>query len=113
MSHETKRLRKAAIIDKVERLRMARELRNPMSWNYRVVSREYPEEPDNELLEIHEAYYKSDKKQVRSITVDPQYGPYETLEELEFNLTKMLDAVKAAKRNKKLILQYKDYNENQ
>ena len=67
-----------------------------MSWNYRVVKKQYPNTKEV-YYEIHEAYYENNKKPrkntPRCITARP-CSPYgETIEELKWSLEKMLEAI--------------------
>lgn len=82
-----------------------------MSWNYRVVKRKYPSIkniPEKVLFEIHEIYY-NEKSKPNGITVDPQFGPFDNLKELELDLKMMLRAVRRVKKKKDRILIYEKF----
>ena len=61
-----------------------------MSWNYRIFKRKY----DNETMyELHETFY-DDEGKLDSWSKEPEYGPYESVDELIDDLDLMLDDAK-------------------
>jgi len=62
-----------------------------MTWNYRIVKKEYPDEI---VYQIHEAYYDKGKKKPRSITKNPVSPFGETIEELAEDLEYFSEAFK-------------------
>lgn len=71
-----------------------------MSWNYRILYHNHPEEP---YLAIHEVYY-DENETPRSCSENPQQILGETLEELKFDLDKMKLALE------KPIIEYESFN---
>ena len=73
-----------------------------MSWNYRVVSKTYP---NGEIeLHIHEAYYKSKRhKKPNSITENPVTVGTDSIKGMRWILKMMSEALK------KTILKYEDF----
>lgn len=101
--------------------RRVRETENParnkvethMSWNFRIVKRTYPKTkvtPKQTVLQIHEAYYKKEKDtKPYTITTNAILGPFDNLDDIEFELKAMLKAVKDVRKKKSSILKYKDF----
>jgi hypothetical protein len=64
-----------------------------MSWNYRIVRKDYSS--DLTLLptyQIHECYYEDDQKSIRFVTENPINPWGETLDELKENMHQMAEA---------------------
>ena len=59
-------------------------------WNYRIFKREYPESTTPVMYELHETFYNSDDKIV-AWSVDPEFGPCESVVELITRLQMMVD----------------------
>ena len=85
-----------------------------MSWNYRVVAIEHKDqitEQKHKLFGIHEAFYhEKDDKEPHSITQNSMIEKCETIDDLEFQLKKMLVAVKRVKKKKEKILKYEKFS---
>ena len=72
-------------------------------WNYRIMSRQYPESVGGQTLYgIYEVFYNR-KKEIVAWDTEPSYGPCETVDELIAGLNMML---KDAERCKNDILLY-------
>lgn len=55
-----------------------------MTWNYRLVKKDG-------LIGIHSVYYNQ-KKEIQSLSVDPEYLSAETVDELKENVEKIMRA---------------------
>lgn len=84
-----------------------------MSWNYRIVKQsvKHPTKKNSSytIYGIHEAYYNEGEKKPHSITENSMIDECDTLGQLEWDLKHMLQAVKKARKDKRLILKHEDF----
>jgi hypothetical protein len=83
-----------------------------MSWNFRIVKQTYPKtklRSKGTVFNIHEAHYRDNENEPHEITTNPILGPFDNLDDIEFEIKSMLKALKAVKKKKAKILKYEKF----
>jgi len=66
---------------------------HPMSWNYRILQHRHPA---GDTVALHEVFYEEDGS-ISAWSVEPECGHFESVDELERSLERMLNDVRRFK----------------